>query len=769
MIEIPAIIENVRYRKDNFAILICSLNGLSAKYSPELEKTISDNIGEKYDTFIITTNMIRPEEKVEGRQCIFIGEFVKHPKFNVQFKSEFYYQDMPTDKEAFRAYLMSLPNIKEARSTDIINKFGVEGTIKILDENPIKLTEINGITDRRVPAIKAMWDRDKALRDLYIWLSSHDIPAATGKRIYEAWGNASKDVLLENPYKLTEIRGFGFETADRIAHKILGEVPLDYRMKACLEHTLAEDVRSNGNLCTPYSRLKDEVVSVLEKCDNVNSLKGDVNEYRKKIPVVIKANLNCFSAVKLIDGNNGTYIYRKKILDKERAIAKYLFDRNHHGKSKASCNDDDIDMAEKDLTTLCGKRISLDDCQKDAIKSAFNNKITVITGAGGTGKSSICRCIYYLAGEKGLSVRLMSPTGKASQVLSDKTKGEAATIHRSLKMMPDEDVGREIVTEDIIIVDEISMVGIDTLYPLLHAMEENVWANLILVGDANQLPSVSPGNFLHDIINSGCANVVSLKNIHRQGEKSYIPLIANEIALGKNVEIPKDATDIKWIEIDVNEFDKVLINDLEKFMEHHDIMELQILSPKYKGNCGVNHINEIIQQMMAKRNGHLDKYLKRDIRPFYLGDRVIQTQNNYDKQVFNGDIGNIIDLGRKVLDPEVSDEPTDFIKIKFYGDEYTYVGKEIDQISLAWTVTIHKYQGSQTNYIFFIMAREAEIMMAKELVYSGLTRAEKELTIYGHVDMLRLAPHRSVIRKRHTNVNGFIRELKENKKLLEVI
>lgn len=405
--------------------------------------------------------------------------------------------------------------------------------------------------------------------------------------------------------------------------------------------------------------------------------------------------------------------------------------------------------------------IVLDAKQKEAILSAFINPITIITGPGGSGKSLICRYICDIAKSKGLSVRLMSPTGKAAQVLSAKTECEASTIHRSLKMQPGDDEPRESIGEDIVIIDEISMSGIDTMYAIMCALEDNIWGSIVFVGDKNQLPSVSPGNFLSDMIASGHINVVTLDKVHRQDEKSYIALLANDISKGKMVDIPSDAVDIKWHNINPDRFKDDLLSFLDEYVEGGNEMDdLQIVSPMKKGSCGVFQINEIVQARMAQINGTTEAILSIGFNKFHVGDRVIQVENNYDKMVFNGDMGKITELGEKSKDSSVSDKKERFITVEFYGDEFTYYGDEIDELQLAWAITVHKFQGSQMKNIVFIMAAEAQIMMSKELVYTAFTRAEKRLDVFGHNAMLRMAPTKSVIRKRYTNLNKLMNEQK---------
>jgi len=769
--EIPCIVEYVRYRSpDGFSILSASLNANSSKYSADLEDIIAEKIQDKkYDTFTVTVNASDPDEKFEGRQCVFIGDFTRHPKYGDQLKAEFYYQDVPTSEEGLRCYLMNLPNIKKVRSTEIIERFGVEGTIDILDNDPHRLTEINGLTEKRIPPIKQKWDKDKTLRELYIWLSEHGISLTMGQKAFDLWSYDTQKILCENPYRLTEIHGVGFIQADQIAHKILDEILLPNRMKACIHYILEEDIAKNSNLCSPFKQVQKESVALLCKCDEQLGKESIAKEYADSINSVIRSNLKTFVPVRDKSDGSKTYLYLRYIWEKEKAIARYLYDRSQYDHSKAEWTEQHIGMAEEDIQKITGLNIALDDTQKEAIKSSFQNKITVITGGGGTGKSTICRCIYYLAIEQGLSVRLMSPTGKASQVLSNKTQGPAATIHRSLKMMPGEDFAREDISEDIIIIDEVSMVGIDTMFAILNAMEENMWGNIIFVGDSNQLPSVSPGNFLSDIIDSGCANVIRLDRIHRQSEKSYISYMANEIAKGKVMDVPADADDVKWHSVSPNEFGSVIHKVVENFMEHHDIEDMQIMAPMKKGSCGVYQINEIIQKMMAERNGNQEKKLKKGFKLLYVGDRVIQTKNNYDKMIFNGDMGVIRDVGRKAIDPSSSDQKEDFVEVDFYGDHITFLGVEIDQLQLAWCVTIHKFQGSQAPYVILVLPYEARIMMNKELVYTGFTRAEKFLALYGSIDMLRIAPQKSAIKKRYTNMNKLIEEIRSNRSILQVL
>lgn len=777
---LPCIVERVIFRNpQGFAILAVNLNANSALYNAELEETVEASVTmNKYNNFSATIGMLEPEDDLEHQQVVLVGEFVSNPKYGKQFKAEFYFIDEPKNEDGLRDYLMRLPNIKESRSNAIIAKFGVEETVRILNEEPMKLIEVSGITEKRIAPIKEVWDKDKNLRDLYFWLGAHKITSISkdiGKKIYEKWKDKSLEILTNNPYQLTDIRGIGFLTADAVALRIFGnKLPKKNRTVACIKHVLEDALYSDGNLCIPYALLKGEVVKTMGQSDKANGITSDMSEYQKLVPVCIKENLEIFAPVKDIPEDR-PYVYFRVIWNKEKFIAEKLFARkmsNGGGsKSYVECSDQELRDAEEDIARFHGRQIVLDECQKQAIRSAFEHKITVITGGGGTGKSTICRCIYHLASENNLSIRMMSPTGKAAQVLAAKTDYPAATIHRSLRMKPDDDVPREEIQEDIVLIDEVSMVGIDTMYAIFVALQRNPWSHLVFVGDPNQLPSVSPGNFLSDIIQSGCANVVKLDKIHRQDENSYISVVANDIAGGKITRIPDTATDIRWHEITDPENFKDRIQEVvrEYLKKKGGVEDLQIIAPMYKGNCGVNLINETIQEMMAVTRGYSERLIQRRLTKLYLGDRVIQTVNDYDKQVFNGDMGIITEIGKKVIDPSKNDKEEEYVVVDFYNNMVLYRSAEIEQLRPAWCITTHKFQGSQSPDIIFIMAREARIMMSKELVYTGITRAEKNVDIYGNDDMFRQAPGVSVVKIRYTNMNKVIKELRENRKILQVM
>lgn len=763
--ELPCMVVRTVYSKDNFAILSCILNNYSSLYNVGLEDIILKHFPPNKEEFTVSLNSSNIGD-MDGQQCVFVGEFAKHKKYGNQFKSSFFFPDEPSTEDGLRHYLCRLPNIKQMRSEEIIKTFGVAGTIDVFSNHPERLLEINGITQNRLGPIKEIWDKERYHRDLYVWLGENGIDYKIADKIYAKWKTKSKEILLNNPYELTTVDGIGFKLADQIAHRIFPEPNKADRTVACVKHILKEAVYKDGHLCLYLKIVRDEGENLL-----CSGHEKDRMEYRSLIPAVIKNNPSLFVAVRdLVHVPNHIYIYNRIMWDKEKYVADQLFHRSIGKNEVGEIEENSLMEAEIDAGKFSRKSIILDDTQKEAIRSAFKNRVTVITGSGGSGKSTICRCIYYLAKNKGLSVRMMCPTGKASKVLADKTGAVATTIHRALKIKPNDELPRENIEDDLIIIDEVSMVGLDTMYPLFKAMDSNIWANIVFVGDPNQLPSVSPGNMLFDIINSGCANVVKLDKIHRQSEHSYIPLLANDISQGKCVEIPQDATDISFkTVINAEETVDMVKESIKNFLdEGNDIEDLQVMSPMYKGFGGIIAINSGIQEMMADIHGTKDDCIQGEFSKFYVGDRVLQMVNNYDKEIFNGDMGTVIEVGEKVMDSTKNDKPEKYMLVDFYGDRYTYSGESIKELKVSWCCSVHKYQGSQTPNVIFIMLNEAMVMMNKELVYTAMTRASKKLEIYGHRQLFRFAPTKSVTRKRLTNIVNIVQELRESRKILQI-
>ena len=325
-IELPGIVEHVIFPKDGkhevkdgFAIFAVTLNGLSSKYETELEKDVLKHLNSKnyksYGSFAVTVNTFERGSKYVGGQYVFIGDYAVHPKFGPQFKSDFFYRDTPATAEGLRSYLMTLPNIKKVRSQSILDKFGYDGTIEILEKEPLKLAQVSGITARMIADIKKAWDEGKIRRELYEFLGQHKISPLIGSKAFDQWKEEALQIIKENPYKLTELKGVGFERADIVAHQIFNQkVPTEYRVTSCIEYLLKEDVYSNSNLCMPYGSLKIELDKTLTACNQKLGFNKGSSVSTKLINKCILANLDRLTAVKDITGESGRNVFFNTLL-----------------------------------------------------------------------------------------------------------------------------------------------------------------------------------------------------------------------------------------------------------------------------------------------------------------------------------------------------------------------------------------------------------------------------------------------------------------------
>lgn len=758
---LPAVCRRDVYRNEanNYAVFSAELNEKSPYYdATKYPATWIPKWG-SLPSVCITTNSLREFKNVIDKPMVFTGKIIEHKKHGKQFEAWGCFVDEPVDKNAMEVYLATLPNIGEERARILIQLIGADKIGQIIENDPQQIVALKiGLTEDRMLLIKERWLNDIAMREVHMWIARHGISALVGKKIISEWKEKAIDILEEDPYRLTTISGIGFKTADDIAYKILNPVPSEQRVKAAMEHVLEEATQDEGHLCLTYDVIKKRTLSLLLD-------REPEKDYRKLIEesIVSKDPLR-FSSVMASDKK--IYVYRVSTWKKVRTIAESLVSISKL-QSLHTCSPEDITFAENDLKRYWGKPdFELNELQKKAIGSAFEKKITILTGGGGTGKSTICRAIVKIAqshrADSGvpLSIVQMTPTGKAAKVLNKKTSHSASTIHKALRLKPGEEATAQTIEADILIIDEFSMCGLDTVFAIFSALKNNPRCNIVFVGDPQQLPSVSPGNFLTDIIASGVANVIKLDMIYRQGEKSLITTIADDVAKGRATTIPKDAEDIEIKNI-VNG-DEVVRFACDAMTRHldsgGDIDDIQMLSPQYAGPAGVDRINASLQQLMAERNKVLDKMYAGDSL-FYIGDKVMQLKNNYEKDVYNGDIGIVKEMGVKVLDPKTN-LPEQYISV-FFEDRGTveYKTGDFSEIKPAWCITIHKFQGSQCKKVVFVMFRGHSYMLNRELVYTGITRAEKHVLILGNEELLPRISRISTIKKRNTTLVDEIGEL----------
>ena len=770
-LELPAIVHKVGISTGSgFGVLNCYYNHDSDKHDENLMEMAESLYDYQYNTISVVISDLKIGEELEGKQYIFVGHIKKHPKYGLQFVSKFRYVEVPCNYEGLKAFLMTLPNIKYSRSKDILDRFGVEGTIDILENNPIKLTQISGITAERAKAIHEKWMEENKLKELYFWLSKYSIDLSLAQKVYKEWGDDSLTVLQENPYELAAIKGITFSKADKVAIQINPDIDQKLRLSAAILCVLKEEISREKNLCCPREHVKSKAIVLLRDSNIQNDFEDNAislcNQYYDE---VIRTDTKNFAILKNKE-DQIEYLYIRTVLEKETFVAESLGLICQNNDKQYICSEEDIIDCEQDIENIVNKKFKLDLCQKDAISSAFGNRVTVITGGGGTGKSTICRCIVYLASKLNWSIRLMSPTGKASQVLKEKTKHPASTIHRSLLLRPGDCVAKEFITEDICLIDEISMIDLDTIHAVMGSVASKKRTNFVFVGDVNQLPSVSAGNFLDDVVKSDCANVVILDSIHRQSENSYIPIVANDIANGKHPVIPKDACDISYHPLNASSISMKVAVYIDNYLKKHNIDDLQILTPQHDIVGGRHEINNQIQFFMANRNNTTNISFGNNHKTFYLKDKVVQMQNDYEKNVVNGEIGYVIDIGTKVLNPYKSEAAEQFMKVDFDGNEVIYKLNELDQIDLAWCCSVHKYQGSQSDYILFSLPSTCASMLAsKELMYTAITRAAKKVAIIGDISKFENSSQHSIIKHRFTNTSTMIKQYLSEEDLLEVL
>lgn len=742
IMNIPGTVVKVRFSSGGtFFVLGCVLDELS-DYYPTDPGVLPEEWMTRDFTIQLTTEF---ETEMElGRTYIFSGVINEHPRFGEQFKSGYFFPDIPTSEKMMRQYLDAMPQVGPVRARMIVDRFGESRIPDIIENDHMMLVEIDGITEERALQIHDKWLDDKALRDTYMWMCSHDIPVKFASSVVKTIGQRDIIGKIEsNPYILTAVSGIDFKMADSIAHRVMRSVPGRMRVFYCAKFVM-NIAKSDGHLCVPCESLSGNVKKQL-------SLYRDQENFEEIFHDVVS---NDFVIVRV---NGRIFVYLPHVFRDEREVASRLVGMMSN-ESRYEIDDDDIEYAERELSAYMGRdEVVLDDLQAEAVRSAFLNKVSVISGGGGTGKSTICRCIHTLAVRKGLETCFLTPTGAAAKVLAEKTSTEAMTIHRALGMRPgmSPEPDHEI-SANIVVVDEFSMVGIDTMPYLMEAIVSPSVTNIVFVGDPQQLPSVSAGSFLSEVIASGLASVIILDRIHRQSDSSYIPVIANDMSGGVYSGIPEDASDVTFIEVeDDDHVAEVSARRLvAEYMERNGNLDgLQVISPMYKGPAGVDRMCNAIQEMVI---GEGKECLSHKSSRFFVGDRVMQMTNNYDKDVYNGNIGTVVNIGAKFMKLGDSRE-SKFVMVEYGDRAVEYVESDIDEIKVCWCCTVHKYQGSQIENVIMMACHLHARMMSRELIYTGMTRASENLTIIGTESMLQRASSISVIRRRFTNTAEMMR------------
>lgn len=696
----------------------------------------------------------------EGQNLKITGSWVNHSQFGKQFKVEECEEILPTSKDGIEKYLSSgiIQGIGPVTAKKIVNKFG-EDTLNILDNNIERLKEIEGIGKKKLETIIESYREQRELKNITIFLQTHGLSVNQCLKIYKKYGASSVDTVKNNPYILCdEISGIGFKTSDKIARSLGIEIDSPFRIQSGIRYVINEFC-ANGHTFMP----KDELI---KEASNVLTVSGDIIEENIK-------NAALDRKIKLERVNDKEGVFTIPNYYCELGITNRIL-------TLAISNFQDISVDVDHLILQFEKKnnITFAESQKDAIISAFQNGIEIITGGPGTGKTTIIKCIIEIFETCGLKVLLGAPTGRAAKRMSESTGKEATTIHRMLDMGVFEKEESVFVTNaeehsleaDVVIIDEASMIDITLMNALLKSIK--VGTRLIIVGDVDQLPSVGAGNVLNDFIESGFTKVVRLKEIFRQGKESMIVVNAHKINKGEMPKLNEKGTDFFFIRNDIQEGILNTIIDLintrlPRFNSNWDkLKSIQVLVPMKKGVLGVTNLNERIQNVLNPKAPYKKEKEFRSM-VFREGDKVMQIKNNYSLKwtriagkgdheglgVFNGDMGFIesIDLEGKKLSIIFDDE-----RRVIYDFIY------LDELDLAYAITIHKSQGSEFPVVIIPAYMGAPLLMNRNLLYTGITRAKEMVVVVGIPKALKYMVDNTRSMERYSSLNWRIKEVISN-------
>lgn len=679
------------------------------------------------DAVSVVGHMMHPRAGVQVRVT---GRWVNNPRFGRQVRMDACEEVMPATTEGIRLYLSSglIKGVRESMATRIVRKFG-EDTIRVLDEEPDRLLEISGVGRKSLERIKETWAAHRGMRDLMLFLQPHGITASYAVRIYRHYGQRALEIVRENPYRLAmDIHGIGFMTADAAAAKLGFDEEHPLRAQAGVLYTLRR-LTDDGHVYVP----RDTLITLTSDQLHIPLalVEDSLDELEREERIVIEE----------MDGEAGVFLTRFHHCESKTA---FYLQRLLHSPKSVRLPDPDALVEE----VVSGLDITLAPEQLEAVRTAARSKVIVLTGGPGTGKTTIINAIIKVFAEVRAKILLAAPTGRAAKRMAETSGREARTIHRLLEYSPKEDGFAR--NEDnplacsLLVVDEASMMDTLLLYHLLKAAP--LGATIVFVGDVHQLPSVGPGNVLKDIINSGAVPVVELTEIFRQSAESQIICNAHLINRGEVpvLESSKDRlSDFYFIRQNDPERVADLVVDLVKNhiprRFHLDpVNDIQVLTPMHKGAVGSANLNQRLQEALNPQ----EQYVQRGERRFALHDKVMQIRNNYDKDVFNGDIGRIVLLDTK--------ERT--LTVCFDGRNVPYDFDDLDEIVPAYAISIHKSQGSEYPAVVIPLMVQHYMLLQRNLIYTGVTRGKKLVILVGESKAFHMAVKNNRMHKRHTRL-----------------
>ena len=691
------------------------------------------------------------------------GIYTHHPVYGKQFQISSFVEKIPEDTYAMERYLGSgaIKGIGAALAARIVRRFG-EDTIRIVEEEPERLAEVKGISEKKAREIAAQVTEKTEMRKAMIFLQKYGISLNLGAKIYQKYKDSLYTVLQENPYRLAEdISGVGFKIADEIAARIGIHADSDYRIRSGMLYTLLQ-ASGEGHTYLP----KDQLFARCAK------LLGVDESYMEKhlMDMILDRKLV------MQEKKGEKIIYPSQYYYLELNTARMLCELN-------ICCPEDENIVEKRIASIEKETGTvLDEMQKKAVTEAAGHGLFILTGGPGTGKTTTINAIIRFFEGEGAELRLAAPTGRAAKRMTEATGYEAQTIHRLLELngMPEDDRSTGAVhfernaqnplEADVIIIDEMSMVDIHLMHSLLLAITAGT--RLILVGDENQLPSVGPGNVLRDIIHSGCFPVIELTKIFRQASESDIVVNAHKINRGEPVEIHNKSRDFFFLKrYDADMIIRVVIaliqDKLPRYVNARPF-EIQVLTPMRKGLLGVERLNQMLQRYLNPQDGSKKEKTLGD-RLFRQGDKVMQIKNDYQMEwEVRGRYGIPVEKGIGVLNGDTGilreiNEFAETAEVEFEDGRFaTYSFKQLEELELAYAITIHKSQGSEYPAVILPVLSGPQMLLNRNLLYTAVTRARKCVTVVGSEETFAEMIRNEKQQKRYSALDERIRELNES-------
>ncbi|QPC84495.1 ATP-dependent RecD-like DNA helicase [Phototrophicus methaneseepsis] len=678
-------------------------------------------------------------ELIEGEAAEFSGKWIEDPRYGKQFRAEGVMPIAPRSEKGITRYIAdTVYGIGPATAQRIYDHFG-EKTMEVLDMNPQRVWEVPGLKPNLAENLIKQWEKNRVERQVMVYLQEYGISTAMARRIYEAYGSATISMVQADPYQLADdISGIGFKRADRIARGMGIPVNSRQRLRAGLGYALSQ-LALEGHTYAPAEKLFETAQDLLDISEEDSAGLMGILQEQVLADKLRREDLH-------YHGEKSDAVYLPIFYHAEVGIAKRL-GIMAQTPSVITRQMKDTDWKQYLVHLAKENNVELTSQQQGAVQAALTSKISVLTGGPGTGKTTTLRMVINALEQEGYQYHLASPTGRASKRLSEATGRPAQTIHRLLGFNPQE--GGFEYDEDnplegaIVIIDEASMLDLLLFYSLVNALRET--SHLMLVGDVDQLPSVGAGNVLNDVINSNIAHVTRLDQIFRQDDASHIVLNAHRINQGEMPLTDNQSKDFFFFNFEDaatagDMIIDIVVNRLPERFGINPIDDVQVIAPMYRGPAGVDALNTSLQKALNGKIGVMEKRL--DGKLFRQGDKVMQTRNNYEKEVFNGDIGFVRGF----------DDDENIMEVVIDDRIVTYDYSETDDLRLAYCISTHRSQGSEYPVVVMPILTTHYIMLQRNLLYTAITRAKQMVVLVGSRKAVAIAVENNKVSERYSGL-----------------